>query len=1340
MRKLILSIFTCFILFFTANSQNSYTINASSNINIFTPDTVQCVVGDTIHFILNGFHDAKEVDQASWLANTSGTNVGFHFLSTSMGGSGSGTLVVDSATSHFFICTPHISLSPPMKGLIIVSAQQIPGCTDSTAINYNTLATVDDGSCIYCSNDSTFSTVVACNNFIWDGITYDSSGFYTNIYTDSFSCDSTHTLDLIINYSNSGSSTITVCDNFVWDGTVYDSSGIYTNIYSTSNGCDSIHTLNLTINSSDSSFVNVEACGSFLWNGSVYSESGVYYFSDTVNASGCDSILVLNLTIFNQYSGGIEDNTFGGGGFYSGNRALVLDCYIPSKIVSTTIYAQTNDNYTFELRDNGGTVLQTTTVSLVQGQNRVDLNFDVPVGNDFELGVPGGHSGMYRNNQGVNYPYDFSNLISIKSSNSGSAFNFYYFFYDIVISSNNFLNNVSICSGESYSIVGNNYDSTGTYIDTLLSSIGCDSIVTTNLTVNPIFSIVFSDTICSGQSVTVGTNIYDSTGVYFDTLSTVNGCDSIILTDLFVQNSSASFTINSLSICEGDTAFVGPSFYLSSGNYLDTLINVNGCDSIVQTILDIIPTDNYITFTICPGDSISVGTSTYNQTGNYTDTLFNTLGCDSILYTEVVVYDQYNSIFNGISDNSVGGGGYYNSQSQYLIFNCYSQTEILSSLVYSQDTNSITFELRDNNGNVLQDTTHLLVPGPQRVILNFDVMPANDLQLGVSTPGSGLWRNNQGVNYPYDFGAFASITSSNAGNQYYYFYYDVEMRPSATPSTYGLCVGDTLNLLGNIHTTSGLYIDTLISAVGCDSLVYSQVNFYPNITYANNQIICDGEAYLINGNSYDSSGTYIDTLLTSYGCDSIITTNLNVLTVSSSSSTSNQIICLGDTLNLYSSQYYQAGTYTDTLLNVNGCDSIVTTNLSLQTANYNTYSGGILDTATASGAFSNYNGALVLDASLPSIIKSANVYSQDTNTVTFELRGSAGNVLESITHTVYPGVQRLVFDFYVPSGTDYELGINGGNSGLYRSNAGNGNSWSFPYSVGSVTIQSSNVGNQYYYFYYDIEVKPLSSLVNYTLCAGDSINISGQTYTSNATRFDTLTASNSCDSIVYSNIEFIAPSVGYQTLVICSGDSVQVMNSIYYSSGTYIDTVYQIGYCDSLISTEVIVLPSVPVNIFATGLNTNVICLGDTITLTAPGFLSYYWYKVANFVSLLPTYTDVPSETTTYSLTAVDSNLCVSSAQIEIIVDSCISNINTLENRNLEIFPNPTSNDINIVLENIDEVDVFNVLGERMITKSFDQNINSTKLSLGAFKKGTYFINIKSKNGKVYSKKITLLK
>mgnify|MGYP003315576482 CR=1 FL=1 len=90
--------------------------------------------------------------------------------------------------------------------------------------------------------------------------------------------------------------------------------------------------------------------------------------------------------------------------------------------------------------------------------------------------------------------------------------------------------------------------------------------------------------------------------------------------------------------------------------------------------------------------------------------------------------------------------------------------------------------------------------------------------------------------------------------------------------------------------------------------------------------------------------------------------------------------------------------------------------------------------------FSNYNGHLNINATVPSVIKSATVYAEYTNSVTFELRDDNGLILESSTQTVYPGMQRLNFDFLIPVGTNFQLGINGGNSGLYRSNAGNGNS------------------------------------------------------------------------------------------------------------------------------------------------------------------------------------------------------------------------------------------------------------------------------------------------------------
>ena len=37
-----------------------------------------------------------------------------------------------------------------------------------------------------------------------------------------------------------------------------------------------------------------------------------------------------------------------------------------------------------------------------------------------------------------------------------------------------------------------------------------------------------------GQTLTIGASIYDTDGTYFDTLSTINGCDSIITTNLSI--------------------------------------------------------------------------------------------------------------------------------------------------------------------------------------------------------------------------------------------------------------------------------------------------------------------------------------------------------------------------------------------------------------------------------------------------------------------------------------------------------------------------------------------------------------------------------------------------------------------------------------------------------------------------------------------------------------------------------------------------------------------------------------------------------------------------------------
>ncbi|NCP46191.1 MAG: hypothetical protein GW818_07190, partial [Flavobacteriales bacterium] len=105
--------------------------------------------------------------------------------------------------------------------------------------------------------------------------------------------------------------------------------------------------------------------------------------------------------------------------------------------------------------------------------------------------------------------------------------------------------NVTLCDGQSITVGTNTYSSTGIYTDTLTASSSIDSTVITNLTVlAPIITnniVIF----CNGQSITVGTNTYNSTGIYTDVMTSALGCDSTIITNLSILDTvDVSVTVN----------------------------------------------------------------------------------------------------------------------------------------------------------------------------------------------------------------------------------------------------------------------------------------------------------------------------------------------------------------------------------------------------------------------------------------------------------------------------------------------------------------------------------------------------------------------------------------------------------------------------------------------------------------------------------------------------------------------------------------------------------------------------------------------------------------------------
>ena len=127
-----------------------------------------------------------------------------------------------------------------------------------------------------------------------------------------------------------------------------------------------------------------------------------------------------------------ETNVSSNIGFYAYTvRYQIFDVFKPITIKTVLVNAYTAGDRIVELRDAVGKVLQTKTVNIPLGVSRLNLDFDVDPGVDYQLGLGGSIGNLCRSDVGVKYPYEIKNVVSIKGSNAVNAgLQFYYSFYD----------------------------------------------------------------------------------------------------------------------------------------------------------------------------------------------------------------------------------------------------------------------------------------------------------------------------------------------------------------------------------------------------------------------------------------------------------------------------------------------------------------------------------------------------------------------------------------------------------------------------------------------------------------------------------------------------------------------------------------------------------------------------------------------------------------------------------------------------------------------------------------------------------------------------------------------
>ena len=172
-----------------------------------------------------------------------------------------------------------------------------------------------------------------------------------------------------------------------------------------------------------------------------------------------------------------------------------------------------------------------------------------------------------------------------------------------------------------------------------------------------------------------------------------------------------------------------------------------------------------------------------------------------------------------------------------------------------------------------------------------------------------------------------------------------------------------------LANTGGVYTDTVITGGGCDSFVVTTLTVIPPPTTNVYDTICQGSTFTLpSGTQVSTSGAYGDTNVTGSGCDSLVIINLTVNP--SSASTVNANICQGSSYTLPDgSSVNTAGTYPVTLTNHFGCDSVVTTILTVTNLNINVQGNGTLCSgqnngtinASTTGGSAPYNYVLSLN-------------------------------------------------------------------------------------------------------------------------------------------------------------------------------------------------------------------------------------------------------------------------------------------------------------------------------------------------------------------------------------------
>ena len=405
------------------------------------------------------------------------------------------------------------------------------------------------------------------------------------------------------------------------------------------------------------------------------------------------------------------------------------------------------------------------------------------------------------------------------------------------------------------------------------------------------------------------------------------------------------------TLCAGETyAWHGRSISKTGTYEAFEPGGANGCDKVYRIVVDqIVPEQKSASQTVCYGEPVIFNGKTYTNLPVGPQTLLDTIksagDCDSVYlklnltvgqrYYDSIVVTECDKYVWAVNGNTYNHSGIYREE-MATVDGCDSVCVLNLTINPSYEFNETYDILNTQLPFTVHEFTYTAAGTYDREFVSVAgcdsiyhiTLNVHELQLPRDTTTAAIcagatytWQGNN-----YTAGGWYSVTENDGENDVAIHVLHLNVNPTYSDTTYVHSCG-TYNWRGTDYSASGIYPVLLPSSCGCDSTVVLKLTVGAPTASTVNVTACQYEPTTVGNRTFVAMAntSFTETLTNAAGCDSVVTYNVTVTPRIYTSPEDMYSFCKGESYTWHGHTYDKPGTYYDSVADANGCTTMIHT-------------------------------------------------------------------------------------------------------------------------------------------------------------------------------------------------------------------------------------------------------------------------------------------------------------------------------------------------------------------------------------------------------------------------------